>query len=90
MPEIWICQGFLSREIPLPSWVRPLPPTGDLKNRLADFDLVITSYGLTAFESLRAGVPVVIRDPSRYHRSLTAGAGLPSLRRGGRTASVRC
>ena len=83
LPEIWVCPGLLGREPALPPSVRLLPSSGDLKDQLANFDLLLTSYGLTAFEALRAGVPVILRDPSRYHRALTAGAKLPSLGRGG-------
>ena len=83
LPEIWVCRGFLGERKKLSLPVHLLSSQGDLKNRLADFDLVLTSYGLTAFEALGAGVPVILKDPSPYHRALTAGANLPSLGRGG-------
>lgn len=82
LPEIWVCRTASTPEF-LPSWVKELPPTGDLKNKLADFDLVITSFGLTPFEALRAGSAVLILDPGSYHRELTANSALPSLGKGG-------
>ncbi|MBI9102139.1 MAG: methyltransferase domain-containing protein [Spirochaetales bacterium] len=47
----------------------------DLKELLFHYDLIICSYGLTAFEAVRAGVPVILRNPSRYHDELSNRAG---------------
>lgn len=59
-----------------------LAPT-DLIEHLADYDLVITSYGITAFEALAAGCRVVLVNPTRYHARLAAKAGLPRAGSGG-------
>ncbi|MDR1232169.1 MAG: class I SAM-dependent methyltransferase [Spirochaetaceae bacterium] len=53
----------------------PANPIPDLAAHLADFDLVITHYGLTAYESLAAGVPVLLDHPGKIHRRLAKKAG---------------
>ena len=61
-------------EITLP---RSLIP--NLSEHLAEFDLVITHFGLTAFEALYAGVPVLLVSPGKYHEKLAKKAGFLSL-----------
>jgi len=56
-----------------------IPPVPSLKEHLADYDLVLTSYGLTAWEALRAGAGVLLVNPSSYHRKLSRRSGLPCL-----------
>lgn len=51
----------------------------NLKDRLADYDLVICQFGLTAYEALAGGTAVLLKDPSPYHRALARAAGFPSL-----------
>lgn len=51
----------------------------NLKERLADYDLVVTSFGLTAFEALAAGCAVVTFNPTRYHEALSRIAGFASI-----------
>ena len=51
----------------------------NLMDRVSGFDLVVTSYGLTCFEALAAGVPVVLFNPSRYHRRLSRRMGIPEI-----------
>ena len=48
---------------------------GNLKNILHEYDLIFTSFGLTAFESLAAGVPFVLLNPSSYHHKLSLNCG---------------
>jgi 2-polyprenyl-3-methyl-5-hydroxy-6-metoxy-1,4-benzoquinol methylase len=45
---------------------------------LAEYDLLITHFGLTAFEALHAGVPVLLVSPSAYHQRLARAAGFLS------------
>jgi 2-polyprenyl-3-methyl-5-hydroxy-6-metoxy-1,4-benzoquinol methylase len=61
--------------VPAPDNVILLEAGGHLQERLADFDLVITHYGLTAYEALWARVPVVLKNPGRYHKVLSRAAG---------------
>ncbi len=58
--------------------VRVLEPVPDLKEKLADYDLVVTQFGLTAYEAARARVPVLLVSPSGYHEALTKAAGFLS------------
>jgi 2-polyprenyl-3-methyl-5-hydroxy-6-metoxy-1,4-benzoquinol methylase len=51
----------------------------NLNEHLTDYDLIITHYGLTAFEALYAGVPVLLASPSGYHEKLAKQAGFLTL-----------
>lgn len=42
-------------------------------------DLVITSFGITAYESLYAGKRILLLDPGRYHSRLSKAAGFPEI-----------
>lgn len=50
---------------------------GDLAERLYRYDLVCTSFGLTAYEAVSAGCGVVLVNPSEYHTELSEQAGFP-------------
>ncbi len=71
----------------LDSGARVLHSIPNLKGRLADYDLVVTSFGLTAFESARARVPVLLVSPTRYHEKLSRARGFASVGVGKRAAS---
>lgn len=49
----------------------------DLSLRITGWDLVLTHFGLTAFEALFQNVPVILINPTAYHHRLTVKAGLP-------------
>jgi SAM-dependent methyltransferase len=69
--------------------VRVLEPGPGLMERLAAYDLLITHFGLTAFEALFAGLPVLLVSPGPYHEKLAGNAGFYSAgigRRGARRA----
>jgi 2-polyprenyl-3-methyl-5-hydroxy-6-metoxy-1,4-benzoquinol methylase/spore coat polysaccharide biosynthesis predicted glycosyltransferase SpsG len=51
----------------------------NLCEHLHEYDLIITHYGLTAFEALYAGVPVLLVSPGAYHEKLAQKAGFFSL-----------
>lgn len=51
----------------------------NLKELIYNYDLVITSFGLTAFESIASGVPVALLNPTTYHQELSNKAGFYSL-----------
>jgi SAM-dependent methyltransferase len=71
--------------------VRTLPPVPHLGEYLAAYDLLITHFGLTAFEALYAGVPALLVSPGPYHEKLAKGAGFYSAgmgRRGARRAAA--
>jgi 2-polyprenyl-3-methyl-5-hydroxy-6-metoxy-1,4-benzoquinol methylase len=56
-----------------------LGPVQDLKEHLAGYDLVLTQFGLTAFEAAWAGCGVILLNPSLYHRALSEAAGFPDV-----------
>jgi 2-polyprenyl-3-methyl-5-hydroxy-6-metoxy-1,4-benzoquinol methylase len=63
-----------SRALGLP----PPSPLPGLRERLAEYDLLVTHFGLSAFEALHARVPILLISPGPYHERLAAHAGLPS------------
>jgi 2-polyprenyl-3-methyl-5-hydroxy-6-metoxy-1,4-benzoquinol methylase len=63
-------KGLLSLRLVEPGSV------SSLKEELADYDLLVTHFGLSAFEALSAGTPVLLASPSRYHQALSAATGL--------------
>ncbi|MDR3114498.1 MAG: methyltransferase domain-containing protein [Treponema sp.] len=50
----------------------------ELREQLAYYDLVVTHFGLTAFESLAARVPVLLLSPGAYHEKLAVHTGFIS------------
>lgn len=59
----------------LPDGVSALATRGGLPDHLHRFDLVVTHYGLTAYEATWARVPVILVNPSSYHERLSRSAG---------------
>lgn len=59
--------------------VEVLSAPNNLKELLADYDLVFTHYGLTAYEALFARVPVILLNPTPYHQRLARWYGFYSL-----------
>lgn len=54
----------------------------NLKERLYEWDLVVTHYGFTAFEALAAGCYVLLVSPTDYHYKLGISAGFTSFPQG--------
>lgn len=54
-------------------------PRNGLKELFADYDVVITSFGLTALEARAAGCRVLLLNPSAYHERLGRKAGFESV-----------
>ena len=50
-----------------------------LAEHLNEYDLVITHYGITAYEALYAGIPVLLAHPTKYHKKLAKAAGFISF-----------
>jgi 2-polyprenyl-3-methyl-5-hydroxy-6-metoxy-1,4-benzoquinol methylase len=59
----------------------------ELREHLAEYDLLITHFGLTAFEALHARLPVILLSPGPYHERLARRASLVSAGRGKGRAS---
>lgn len=79
--DLTIVSGALRRGAPPIGLdgVTMLGPVQDLKEHLHRYDLVLTQFGLTAFEAAWAGCGVVLFNPSRYHRELSVAAGFPEI-----------
>ncbi|MDR1466350.1 MAG: class I SAM-dependent methyltransferase [Treponema sp.] len=60
----------------------------NLGERLGKFSLIITHYGLTAFESLRTRTSVILVSPTRYHERLARKAGFLTIRKVGELRSI--
>jgi spore coat polysaccharide biosynthesis predicted glycosyltransferase SpsG len=54
----------------------------NLREHLAEYDLLITHFGLGAFEAVYARVPVLLISPTAYHEKLKQNAGFFSLGHG--------
>jgi 2-polyprenyl-3-methyl-5-hydroxy-6-metoxy-1,4-benzoquinol methylase len=52
----------------------------NLREELASFDLLVTHFGITAFEALHARLPVLLVSPTAYHEALAKSAGFTSIR----------
>ena len=57
-----------------------------LRDRLCEWDVVVTHYGFTAFEALAAGCAVILIAPTEYHYALGIAAGFSTLPAGIPTA----
>jgi SAM-dependent methyltransferase len=59
------------------------PPAGkyiaELREHLAEYDLLITHFGFTAFEAVYAGLAVLLISPGDYQEKLARGAGFFSV-----------
>jgi 2-polyprenyl-3-methyl-5-hydroxy-6-metoxy-1,4-benzoquinol methylase len=77
--QVHVVEGPLFSRRTWPEGVEVLRGTEDLVDLIHGFDLVFTHYGMTAFESLAAGVPVILLNPSAYHHALARAAGFPTI-----------
>ena len=74
--QITLLSGALrGRADEVPEGVTVLLPVRDLKEHLAAYDLVITQFGLTAFEAAWARCAVVLVNPGHRHAALSRKAG---------------
>jgi 2-polyprenyl-3-methyl-5-hydroxy-6-metoxy-1,4-benzoquinol methylase/spore coat polysaccharide biosynthesis predicted glycosyltransferase SpsG len=64
---------------PLPN-VRGMQNIPSLAEHLGEYDIVITHYGITAYEALYAGTQVILVPPTAYHEKLAKAAGFLSVR----------
>lgn len=77
--EVTAVEGPLfTRPIRFPG-INVLKSPASIQNILPGFDLVIASFGLTSLEALRAGVPVLLLNPTRYHEQLARKFDLPTF-----------
>ncbi len=77
--DLTAVRGPMFKDSNIPDGIRVLDSPADLGAMLADYDLVFTMFGLTCFEALYSRVPVILFNPSEYHRALTLRAGIPEI-----------
>jgi 2-polyprenyl-3-methyl-5-hydroxy-6-metoxy-1,4-benzoquinol methylase len=77
--QITLVQGPYFRPQQWPQGITVLRSPADLKSLLGRYDLLFCSFGLTTYEALAAGVPVINLNPSQYHRRLSRAAGIPQI-----------
>jgi 2-polyprenyl-3-methyl-5-hydroxy-6-metoxy-1,4-benzoquinol methylase/spore coat polysaccharide biosynthesis predicted glycosyltransferase SpsG len=78
--EITLLRGGLNYfEYQIPSTVKVLDFIPNLMDRLHEYDIVITHYGITAYEALYAGTTVLLDHPTPYHKKLAKAAGFPGI-----------
>ncbi|MDR2479364.1 MAG: methyltransferase domain-containing protein [Treponema sp.] len=80
--DITLLSGGLDRQDRMtpniPHRLRIAQAIPQLGNHLGEYDLLITHYGITAFEALYAGTPVLLLSPTAYHEKLAKAAGFSS------------
>jgi SAM-dependent methyltransferase/spore coat polysaccharide biosynthesis predicted glycosyltransferase SpsG len=74
-----VVEGPLFSRHQWPEGVTVVRGVARLSGIIAEHDLLVTHFGMTALESLALGVPVVLLNPTRYHRSLGAQMGIPDI-----------
>ncbi|OHD27204.1 MAG: hypothetical protein A2Y38_17700 [Spirochaetes bacterium GWB1_59_5] len=77
--QVTVVTGALSRSAVRFPGVTAIGPVQDLKEKLRSYDLVVTQFGLTAFEAAWAGCAVLLLNPSAIHEELAQAAGFMSL-----------
>jgi 2-polyprenyl-3-methyl-5-hydroxy-6-metoxy-1,4-benzoquinol methylase len=77
--QLTLVQGPYFRRERWPAGVTVLANPPSLVELLPGYDLLFTAFGLTAWEALAAGVPVILLHPSRFHRRLGRLAGFPDI-----------
>jgi 2-polyprenyl-3-methyl-5-hydroxy-6-metoxy-1,4-benzoquinol methylase len=77
--QLTVAEGPLFGRRTWPEGVVVIRAHEGLQDLLRDFDLLISHFGITALESLAAGVPVILLNPTRYHARLGEAAGFASI-----------
>ncbi len=77
--QLTVVTGPLFRSQELPSGVAVVGGVSRLPDIFPEYDLLFTSFGLTAYEAAAAGLPVILLNPSGYHRTLARIAAFPEI-----------
>ena len=87
--RITVVEGPLAGNRDWPPGVNVIRAPRGLARAFDEHDLLITHFGMAAFEALASGLPVVLFNPTRYHDRLGAAAGFASMGLGApRTAKL--
>ena len=87
-PEITLITGSLNNgnagagQTDMPG-VKIIEKVPELMEHFAEYDLLITHFGLGAFEAVYAGIPVLLISPTPYHEKLANNSGFYTIRHGG-------
>ena len=74
--EISLLRGGLNYfEYQIPNTIKVLNSIPNLADHLHEYDIVITHYGITAYEALYAGTTVLLDHPTPYHKKIAKAAG---------------
>jgi 2-polyprenyl-3-methyl-5-hydroxy-6-metoxy-1,4-benzoquinol methylase/spore coat polysaccharide biosynthesis predicted glycosyltransferase SpsG len=81
--QLTAVQGPLSRPLPggkqWPVGVKVIAVSDQFAKLLPRHDVLITHFGMSAFEALACGIPAVLFNPTQYHARLGAAAGFPMI-----------
>jgi 2-polyprenyl-3-methyl-5-hydroxy-6-metoxy-1,4-benzoquinol methylase/spore coat polysaccharide biosynthesis predicted glycosyltransferase SpsG len=78
MPDI-LGEELVREELAKLSCVSVSGKIPNLRDHFAEYDLLITHFGLSAFEAVYARLPVMLVSPTVYHEELANNAGFYSL-----------
>ena len=67
-----IVRGRFNRENWQPGDYTEITREGHIFDLVAEADLVVTSFGMTAFEAAAVGTPVLLLNPGEYHEDLSS------------------
>jgi 2-polyprenyl-3-methyl-5-hydroxy-6-metoxy-1,4-benzoquinol methylase len=87
LSEVTLVSGALNKEAPGGAAFNCVPFVKNLREHFTEYDLVITHFGLCAFEALYAGVPVLLVSPGHLHEALARNAAFFSAGRGKKGAA---
>jgi len=73
--DIALLKGILHSSNSQLQNVRVIDAIPNLSEHLSEYDIIITHYGITAYEALYAGTPVLLVNPTAYHEKLAKAAG---------------
>jgi 2-polyprenyl-3-methyl-5-hydroxy-6-metoxy-1,4-benzoquinol methylase/spore coat polysaccharide biosynthesis predicted glycosyltransferase SpsG len=80
--DITLLKGGLNNsKSPIPDYVKVLDSIPNLADHLCEYDLVITHYGITAYEALYAGTQVLLDHPTPYHKKIAKAAGFMDIKK---------
>ena len=79
--EITLLRGGLNKsKCQIPDFVKVSDCIPNLTDHLCEYDLVITHYGITAYEALFAGTNVLLDHPTSYHKKIAKAAGFTDIK----------
>jgi 2-polyprenyl-3-methyl-5-hydroxy-6-metoxy-1,4-benzoquinol methylase/spore coat polysaccharide biosynthesis predicted glycosyltransferase SpsG len=79
--EITLLKGGLNNsKLQMPNFVKVTDSIPNLADHLYEYDLVVTHYGITAYEAVYAGTRVLLDHPTLYHKKLAKDSGFLSIK----------